>query len=145
MEKNYANVRMAVQSLVEAHAQTLLIELAEVLTPKESDPPEFSLLSHLYRQILFSEKTFGLGNRTYGILDHIKKEMDEVINSRGLIEEWTDIIILAFDGAIRCGYTPEEIIAELQRKQTVNENRKLSDWHTAAPGKAIEHIRENVR
>jgi hypothetical protein len=29
----------------------------------------------------------------------------------------------------------------LKAKQTKNENREWPDWRTAAPGKAIEHIR----
>jgi hypothetical protein len=58
------------------------------------------------------------------------------------MSEWADIIILAFDGALRAGHTPEHIIAGILSKQRKNEARRWPDWRTATPGKAVEHIRE---
>jgi len=99
------------------------------------------LVSHLVRQRAWSERTFGPGDRSEGIVDHIRKELREIEAAPGDLTEWIDIVILALDGAWRAGYDPEEIVAALQEKQTTNENRKWPDWRTAAPGKAIEHIR----
>ena len=103
---------------------------------------EFDLVKHLYRQREFSEKTYGPGNRTHGVIDHIKKELVEIQNDPFDLIEWIDVVLLAFDGAWRSGYSPEEIVAALEAKQTKNENRKWPDWRTAKLGEAITHIKE---
>ena len=101
----------------------------------------FSLAKHLFRQAAFSERTFGPGLRTKGVCDHIRKELLEVEKDPSDVKEWIDVIILGFDGAWRTGATPEQIIDEIQRKQTKNEGRTWPDWRTSDPDKAIEHSR----
>ncbi len=96
---------------------------------------------YIDKQISWSEKTFGPGKRDAGLIDHIKKELKEIINSPGDLEEWIDVIILAIDGAWRNGFLPEEIIYCLEQKQEKNILRKWPDWKTAPEGKAIEHIK----
>ena len=105
-------------------------------------PLQFDLITHLHRQIAFSERTFGPGERTVGVVDHIAKELVEVVDGGGDLEEWVDVIILALDGAWRSGHTPEQIAAAIVAKQTKNESRTWPDWRTAEPGKAIEHVRD---
>ena len=102
----------------------------------------FDLVSHLYRQSEFTLRTFGPGERTQGLLDHIRKELMEIEESPADVFEWVDVIILAFDGALRVGHSPETICEALLAKQSKNESRKWPDWRTAEPGKAIEHIKE---
>jgi hypothetical protein len=102
---------------------------------------EFDLIGHLHRQREFSERTFGPGTRTAGVLDHIRKELNEIEADPQDISEWIDVVLLAFDGAWRAGFTPEQIAHALHAKQTKNENRTWPDWRTAEPGKAIEHVR----
>lgn len=98
---------------------------------------------HLARQWEFSKETFGPGERTHGIVNHITKELAEVIEANGYdLMEWIDIIILACDGALRCGYTPQQISDALDEKLTINENRKWPDWRQFTNGEAIEHVRE---
>lgn len=106
-------------------------------------PLQFDLVTHLRRQITFSERTFGPGERTAGVVDHIAKELIEVVDGGGELEEWVDVIILALDGAWRSGHTPEQIVAAIVAKQTKNEGRTWPDWRTASPGKAIEHVRSD--
>lgn len=104
-----------------------------------------NLEAYIGRQIRWSEKTFGPGEadeRAAGIVDHIRKECEEVLAEPFDIEEWCDIIILALDGAWRAGHAPFEIALALQEKQDKNMSRKWPDWRKAEPGKAIEHIRE---
>ena len=101
----------------------------------------FDLLSHLGRQHEWSERTFGPGMRTKGVVDHIRKELCEIESDPTDITEWIDVVILALDGAWRAGASPEQIIATLVAKQTKNENRNWPDWRTADPDKAIEHVR----
>lgn len=101
--------------------------------------------AHLERQIAFSERTFGPGPRTEGVVDHIRKELKEVLEHPSDLKEWVDVIILGFDGAWRAGHKPHEIIAAIKAKQLENEGRTWPDWRTADVGKAIEHVRELPR
>lgn len=101
----------------------------------------FDLIEHLYRQRSFSEKTFGPGTRTDGVLDHIAKESAEVRAKPLDLEEWVDLILLSLDGAWRAGHEPEAIAAAIEAKQAKNESRAWPDWRTADTGKAIEHIK----
>lgn len=75
---------------------------------------------YVKRQKEWSTRTFGEGQRTPGIIKHIKKELEEIEESPLNLEEWIDVIILAMDGAWRMGFTPNEIETELRRKQTLN-------------------------
>lgn len=99
------------------------------------------LIKHLHRQREFSLRTFGPGQRTQGVLDHIRKELGEIEADPLALEEWVDVILLALDGAWRAGYEPERIAVAIQMKQAKNERRAWPDWRTADPNKAIEHVR----
>lgn len=117
------------------------------------------LRTHLIRQIVFSRATFGPGERRQGVIDHIRKELQEIeAATSGLerIEEWVDVAILAFDGLWRSidahyrnvGAAPvdvDEVAGHIEiaivKKQRKNEARTWPDWRTADPNKAIEHVR----
>lgn len=85
--------------------------------------------------------TIGPGPRVAGVLDHIRKECNEVAAKPDDLSEWIDIVILALDGAWRSGATPQQIVAALAAKQAKNEARAWPDWRTMSPDKAIEHDR----
>jgi hypothetical protein len=110
-------------------------------TTQPNGATQFDLIAHLRRQSEWSERTFGPGTRLHGVCDHIRKELAEIEADPKDISEWIDVTLLALDGAWRAGYTPEQIAAALEAKQTKNEGRKWPDWRTAEPGKAIEHDR----
>ena len=99
------------------------------------------LIDHLARQRAFSERTFGPGSRTFGVLDHIRKELREIEDKPSDLSEWIDVVILALDGAWRAGHSPEEIVAALVAKQAKNESRQWPDWRGQPTDKAIEHVR----
>lgn len=111
-------------------------------------PPEdgswFDLVAHLRRQKNFSERTFGPGARTGGVIDHIRKELAEIEAAPSDLKEWVDIILLALDGAWRAGHAPETICAAIAAKQEINENRKWPDWRTQPADTAIEHVRDEA-
>ena len=90
---------------------------------------------------MWSEKTFGPGDRTKGVIDHIRKELAEIEAAPGDLEEWIDVIILAFDGAWRSGASPLQIVEALIAKQAKNEARTWPDWRSLPTDVAIEHIR----
>ena len=95
------------------------------------------------RQIKWSQKTFGEGRRTIGVTDHIRKELDEIIAAPDDLEEWVDVIILAFDGAWRTGHSPREIIKALRDKQLKNLGRQWPDLKDSDV--PVEHIKERDR
>ena len=96
---------------------------------------------HLGHQRAWSRETFGPGARLNGVLDHIRKELSEIEADPTDLGEWVDVIILAFDGAWRAGWEPQEIINAIKTKQSVNEQRTWPDWRTMSPDQAIEHDR----
>lgn len=110
---------------------------------------------HLTRQIAWSRATFGPGTRQAGVIDHIKKELDEVALAKthaDRVKEWTDVAILALDGLWReIAYGQDFVIASPEAAQRAvlnilakhdrNELRDWPDWRTADPNKAIEHHR----
>lgn len=101
----------------------------------------FDLVKHLERQRAFSEKTFGPGARTQGVIDHIRKELTEIEAAPADLKEWIDVIMLALDGAWRTGADPRAIAEALAEKLAINEQRVWPDWRTMDPNKAIEHDR----
>ena len=105
------------------------------------DSPAVIDSHHLSRQRHWSRETFGPGARTEGVLDHISKELNEVRADPTDVGEWVDVIILAFDGAWRAGWEPQEIIDAIVAKQTKNEARTWPDWRTMSENEAIEHDR----
>tara|TARA_A100001391_G_scaffold99657_2_gene66248 strand:- start:120 stop:644 length:525 start_codon:yes stop_codon:yes gene_type:complete len=114
-------------------------QIAEPDTPI----PNFDLIAHLHRQKCFSLGAFGPGSRVNGVLDHITKEIAEVRENPDDLSEWVDLMLLAFDGAWRQGFTAQQITDAIAAKQTKNENRTWPDWRTADPDKAIEHDRSS--
>lgn len=105
-------------------------------------PPHLDLVAHLHRQRAFSERTFGPGARTNGVIAHIRKELIEIEAAPRDLEEWIDVAMLALDGAWRAGYEPADIALALAVKLTINELHTWPDWRTVAPDTAIEHVRE---
>ncbi len=110
-------------------------------------PSDFE--NYLHKQIVVAKKHFGPGYNYKGILDHIRKETVEIEAKPEDLEEWIDILLLAFDGAWRCvaryynsqpDDIPATVIGMLNMKLNKNDNRKWPDWRTADPDKAIEHL-----
>ena len=99
------------------------------------------LVEHIARQMEFSERTFGPGARTAGVVAHIRKELVEIEAKPDDLFEWVDVILLAIDGAWRAGYSPEQIVAGIAAKQKNTEHRDWPDWRTADPNGPIEHVR----
>lgn len=115
---------------------------AALLSARESAArgPAFDLVAHLAHQREWSATTFGpAGCRTpedptAGVRDHLARELAEVSGDPGDLEEWIDVVILAFDGAWRAGHEPEEIVSALIAKQAKNEARSWPDWRTVELG-----------
>ena len=91
------------------------------------------------RQRKFSLKTFGPEQRVAGVIAHIRKELKEVEDSPSDAFEWADIVLLALDGAMRSGISPDEISQVIFDKLKINQSRDWPDWQDFAPDQPIEH------
>lgn len=96
---------------------------------------------HIDKQRVWSLETFGPGDRTYGLISHITKELAEIENDPQDLYEWVDVIILALDGAWRSGFDSQRIIDAIIEKQDINYKRNWPDWRGYSNGEAIEHIK----
>lgn len=117
-------------------------DLARNLQAVSPGFPRFAVdAAHLARQRHFSVKTFGPGERTKGVVEHIRSELDEILADPADVSEWVDVIILAFDGALRQGHEPQAILDALLAKQSRNESRVWPDWRERSEDEPIEHVR----
>lgn len=98
--------------------------------------------AHIEHQRAWSTATFGPREQRgpTGPLAHIRKEVEEVAADPTVLEEWVDVIILAFDGAWRAGHEPQEILDAVKAKQAKNEARTWPDWRSVPDDEAIEHV-----
>lgn len=103
-----------------------------------------NLITHLQRQKEFSEATFGPGHRTAGVIDHIREELTEIERAPLDLEEWVDVILLAFDGAWRTGASPQDICNMIEFKQSKNEGRSWPDWRTQDRNLRIKAIKTEL-
>lgn len=118
------------------------LDVDQVLKDLGYASSELDLATFIDETKAFSEIVFGPGLKTKSILDHIRREMIEVEAKPCDLDEWVDIILLAIDGAWRCGFSPKQICAALWAKLRKNKLRKWPDWRTLDPDQAIEHIRD---
>ncbi len=102
---------------------------------------EDSLIPYLERQAEWSNRTFGPGLRTNGILEHIRKELKEIEAKPGDLEEWIDVIILALDGYWRHYGHPLDLMRHLQDKQNKNFARRWPE--PTDEDIVVEHLRLN--
>lgn len=133
--------RIERECLADPGCEWSAIKLSMVAEIRRHREPGCDLVGHLWRQREFSARAFGPGPRVHGILDHIRRELDEVLREPGDLSEWIDVAMLAFDGAWRSGATPSQIAAALHTKLVKNEAREWPDWRKSDPDKAIEHVR----
>lgn len=113
-----------------------------IFYPIDLDPMYF-LNGILERQHVFSLKTFGPDYTPEQAIDHISDELKEVTRDKTDIFEWIDIALIALDGAMRCGYSPNEVRKTLIKKISINEKRSWPDWRTSDRSKKICHINDN--
>lgn len=86
----------------------------------------------------WSREAFGPGLRTEGNCQHIEKELAEIRAEPLDVEEWIDVAMLAFDGALRTGATPDEVIDAYVAKLRKNMARK---WPKTVQDQPSFHIK----
>ncbi len=101
-----------------------------------------NLFRFLCAQMRWSNNTFGTGPRFKGNMEHIRRELAEIEANPSDPVEYADVIILAFDTAMRQGITPHQLCKALEEKQQINFKREWFDITEDAPpkrNKCIEH------
>lgn len=130
-------------SIVLAVASILIVRRVAVAAHEDATASRkpFDLAAFLHRQHAFSQHTFGPGQRTGAVIAHIRQELEEIEKDPHDPMEWADLMLLAFDGALRAGFTPEQICEGLSTKLGINEQRDWPDWRTVDTSKPINHVR----
>jgi hypothetical protein len=93
-------------------------------------------------QKIWAQETFGPAERLQGVLAHIRKELEEIEADPQDLSEWVDVMVLTFDGAMRQGFTPAQILEGYLSKMQVNFARQWPDWRGFSENEAIEHVRD---
>lgn len=89
----------------------------------------------------WSNQTFGSNDRTVGILNHLKEEVDEAIDAKHQFEEnpdgltqqkmaseFADCLILLLDAAHKSDLNTDLLIQAAEHKMYINRNR---EWQSA--------------
>lgn len=109
----------------------------------------------LVRKSQWSERTFGTGARTKGIIAHIRKELDEIAQDPTDLMEYVDVVNLALDGFWRVWMAKQEVKPEthelahylaacdfihlFMEKMRINEMR---EWpKPTSDDEPVEHVR----
>jgi hypothetical protein len=114
----------------------------KVFEPQRSK--KFNLYDFLIKHRKWTRAAFGPGKRTEGVINHLKKELKEIRNNPSDLEEWIDLILIAFDGAKRQGHSTYKIIQTMQYKFFINsQKRAWPDWRNLKDqqSEVIEHIK----
>lgn len=109
---------------------------------------KYSTLGDFVRiQMGWSPGINGPGLNTRRLLNHIRKEIEEIEADPMDLVEWIDIIILAIDGAWRVAQAqgasdvPGALVAALHTKMAKNHARKWPDWRELPEDAPVEHVR----
>ncbi|MCW6598651.1 DUF550 domain-containing protein [Yersinia ruckeri] len=109
-----------------------------------SNPQLFDFEAFIEDKWQFSQDTFGPNYAIGRVIDHLRKEVDEVAEKPSDLLEWVDVINLAIDGALRSGHQPSDISKGLLHKLEVMKSRDWPDWRTADENAPIEHVRDDA-
>ena len=96
----------------------------------------------------WSDKTFGYGQRNPAILYHLKKEVNELIETfvqsaidspqnRIMRMEFADCLMLLLDSAKHAGFTANELLKATGEKLEINKKRK---WGKPDENGVVEHL-----
>lgn len=100
-------------------------------------------MEYLWKYIAtWSRATFGSDKDRgpLGPLNHLKKEVDEVILDPLDLYEYADCLILIFDAARRAGFTYEDLQWAAIRKMDINTTRR---WPAVSGDEVAEHIKDS--
>lgn len=73
-----------------------------------------------------------------GLLKHLRKEVEEVIDNPGDLMEYADCMTLVMDATRRAGFTFDQLVEAMFAKLEINRAR---EWPKAGPNEPVEHVR----
>jgi hypothetical protein len=88
----------------------------------------------------WADSVFGKDRKPEYILQHLKKEIEELIKDPSSLEEYADVGILWLNAAKKTGYDVDDLYFAIVGKMWVNKCRK---WGKMDENGVVEHIREN--
>lgn len=88
------------------------------------------LITLLNEQREFSWMAFGPKPRLAGVHEHLSKELEELIAAPKDLSEWADCLLLSFDGAMRAGAKPQELV-DYMGLEDIEGSREVyrGSWH----------------
>jgi hypothetical protein len=127
-----------------------VLKTADAFSIAKGSAHNITLYDLLSDQKRWSIKTFGpipqrgnVGASPKTVIAHLKKEMPELEERPDALEEWLDFMLLSFDGAMRAGHSPRDIVLGLLTKLHINKyERKWPDYRKLKPGEPSEHLRK---
>lgn len=86
---------------------------------------------------IWSDRTFGSGeDRHRSTMNHLKREVDEIIADPSDLEEYADVLILLVDAARMAGFHTDDLLDAAYAKHEVNKKRT---WKPADIDGVHEH------
>ncbi len=86
----------------------------------------------------WADFVFGRDRKPEQILQHLKKEIEELIENPSSLEEYADIGILWLNAAKKAGYEVDDLYFAMISKMRINKARK---WGKADENGVVEHLR----
>ena len=118
---------------------------ARSLIPADEERRRYDLHDHLDRQWEHAQRAFGPRVDVARNIAHIRKELREIEHEPDSLEEWMDVALLAFDGALRAsGGDVGAVVSALDGKLEKNRARRWPDWRTVPPGAPIHHLKSEA-
>ncbi len=88
----------------------------------------------------WADSIFGKDRKPEYILQHLKKEIEELIKEPSRLEEYADVGILWLNSAAKAGHNVDDLYFSMVGKMMVNKSRK---WGKPDENGVVEHLRED--
>jgi len=88
------------------------------------------------KQYKWSRETFGESTLESN-LDHLRDELDEIVENPNDIEEWADVMLLYMNASSFVGFTMDDIYKAVQKKYEKNVKRK---WGKPDERGVVKHV-----
>lgn len=90
----------------------------------------------------WADSVFGKDRHPKHILQHLKKEIEELLQEPSNLDEYADVGILWLNAAAKAGYKVDDLYYAMIGKMMVNKSRK---WGKMDENGVVEHVREEEK
>lgn len=84
----------------------------------------------------WSDGQFGYNRKPHSSIEHLKKEVDELLEKPYSVEEYGDCLMLLLDAARRAGITGSALMEQAYKKLEINKKR---EWGKPDDKGIVEH------